>query len=331
VQRCGQITRRGFVKKVASMVIGAALSRDAGCYLADSLVDNGQTVERIVNRQSVAQRLRKGIRKLLGELEAKTGLTVKFRALERKWPVVAQYSFEQPDGPIVMLRADWEDVDVAHELMHMRMELVDGYAVLAWRKNVRRDTSVEKAFGLIRSYVDDAVVFERLLRMGLALDGEVIKHQFFNDVCTKVPKYLTQGRSPKNDGMAHFDSFAEGRYGDLRRSAFLVQAELVLRRYGDKLSDEHKSSVKEFICAFRQFRQQQAAKADKALAYFEKYDVQSLDGHRKILSSWAELEELKGWVGLSSYVRVADGFVLPFPDERDVKKQGASAQSVVGD
>ena len=57
----------------------------------------------------------------------KTGLKVQFRPLNSDFGVVAQYSFEQPKRPVVHLRPDWEDVDVAHELMHMLLELVDDY------------------------------------------------------------------------------------------------------------------------------------------------------------------------------------------------------------
>jgi len=156
--------------------------------------------------------------------------------------------------------------------------------------------------------------------MGLAIDGEIIKRQFFDDICTNVPKYLKEGKSLRNDGMAHFDNFAGGRYGDLRRSAFLVQAELIVRSYGDKLSDEHKRLVGDFISTFRRFRRRQAAKADKVLGYFKKHDVYTVEGHSKILSEWAALEKLNTWVGLSSYVRKNGGYTLPFPSAQETRQ-----------
>ena len=314
-------TRRAFMTKLAIASAGAL----GGIYLnripAFGKTDKDSAGKGTLDRDKVIRKLRESIKKLLGGLEARTGLTVEFKSLDRKFGVVAQYDFKQPNRPIVFLRPDWEDVDAAHELVHMRLELVDRYSVLAWRAKVRRDKPVEKAFGLIRSYVDDTVVFQRLYEMGLKIDGEIIKHQFFDDICTKVPMYLKEGRSLRNDGMAHFDNFTGGRYGDLRRSAFLVQAELIMRFYGDRLSGKHMQLVKDFIQTFRRFRRRQANKADKVLGYFKKDDVYTVEGHSRILSKWAELEDLNTRVGLSSYVAKGGGFVLPFPKKDKTRSQ----------
>lgn len=316
MQSSETITRRCFVVNVATAFAGTLHVVYSARGKADKVAADKRTLERGV----IVRKLRKSIKRFLEEVEAKTGLTAEFKPLDRKFGVVAQYDFKQPNRPIVLLRPDWEDVDVAHELVHMRLELVDRYSVLAWRAKVRRDKSVEKAFGLVRSYVDDVVVFRRLFEMGLAIDGEIIKRQFFDDICTKVPRYLKEGKSLRNDGMAHFDNFAEGRYGDLRRSAFLVQAELIVRSYGDKLSDEHKRLVKDFISTFRRFRGRQAGKADKVLGYFKQHNVHSTEGHRRILSKWAALENLNTWVGLSSYVGRDGGYALPFPSAQETRQ-----------
>jgi hypothetical protein len=271
--------------------------------------------EAIWDRDKVVGKLRGRIKKLLHRVEKRTGLRVEFRGGGSGHVVVAQYRFELPDRPIVYIRGDWEDVDVAHELMHMKLELVDGYSVLAWRKNVERDKDVEKAFGLIRTYTDDILVFERLVRMGLKVDGEVVKRQLFEDICTNVPRYLREGRSLRNDGMAHFDDIADGRYGDLRRSTFLVQAELVKEAYGGKLSDVHGRALKDFISTFRRFRPEQAEKADRVLGFFGMHKIKEVEGHAAILREWARLEGLDKWVGLSKYCRGNGGYLLAFPEE----------------
>ena len=297
--------RRDFLKRAAGAVAVALpyiISRSAPAQGEGGMA-----------RDAVTGKLRTAITKLLDELEEKTALKVEFRPLDQKAGVVAQYSFEQPKRPVVHLRGDWEDVDVAHELMHMRLELVEGFTVLAWRKNVERGKIVEKAFGLIRSYTDDILVFDRLGRMGLRVDGEIIKHQFFDDICTKVPKYLKAGKPLEHDGMAHLDNVAEGRYGDLRRSAFLVQAELFKKAYAEKLTDKHNRLLEDFIATFRTHRADQATKADKVLRFFDKHNIEDIKGHARILTGWAALEELDTSVGVSAYVRRDDGFALPFP------------------
>jgi len=309
VEAAGRITRRGFLGVVGGAGIVLCGPGISGGSVPRRAEGGGDTLDKGV----VVKKLRGRIKGLLGELEARTALAVEFRRLGRDFEVVAQYSFEQPSRPIVHLRDDWEDVDVAHELMHMKLELVDGFCVLAWRKGVERDKAVEKAFGLIRSYVDDAVVFERLARMGLRVDGEVIKRQFFDEICTRVARYLRDGRSEESDGMAHLDRVGGGRYGGLRRSTFLVQAELIKKHYRAKLGAAHRRVLDDFISTFRLFRREQAANADRVLGYFAKYNVQQRDGHARILVGWAELEGLERWVGLSRYVRRAGGFILPYP------------------
>lgn len=315
--------RRDFLKQAAAAAgLPCMISRYARAQnQSDPLPD------RTLHRDEVAQKLRPRIANLLDELEEKTGLKVEFRPLKPDFGVVAQYSFDQPKRPVVHLRNDWEDVDVAHELMHMQLELVDGYAVLAWRKNVPRRTVPETAFGLIRSYTDDMLVFERLTRMGLEIDGEVIKRQFFDDICTKVPRYLKAHSPLKYDGMAHLDNVAEGRYGDLRRSSFLVQAELFQKTYADKLSEEHKHLLTDFIATFRTYRTRQAERADQVLEFFEKYDIANTKSHARILTGWASLEELDKLVGTTRYVRRGQGFVLPFPSDYAMIEQQRDGQT----
>jgi len=309
----GRVRRRDFLIRTA----GAAA---VGLPYIISRSAPGQSDQGLA-RDAVTGKLRSAITELLEELEDKTALKVEFRPLGRKFAVVAQYSFEQPKRPVVHLRGDWEDVDVAHELMHMKLELVDGYTVLAWRKNVERDKIIESAFGLIRSYTDDILVFDLLVKMGLRIDGEVIKRQLFDDVCKKVPRYLRAGRLLKNDGMAHLDDVAEGRFSDLRRSTFLVQAELLIKAYGKKLSVEHERLLKDFIVTFRKYRAAQTAKADKVLAFFAEHNIEDLKGHARILTAWAALEELAGSVAVSSYVRRDNGFALPYPSDSRILEQ----------
>lgn len=306
-QQESRIGRRDFLRKAAGAAI-AALP-----YIA-SRSATGQS-DQSLDKDAVARKLRSAIRDLLEKLEAQTGLTVEFRSLPRGFGVVAQYGFEQPGRPVVHLRDNWEDVDAAHELMHMKLELVDGFGVLAWRKNVERDKVIESAFGLIRSYTDDMLVFDLLGKMGLKMDGEIIKRQLFDDVCTKVPRYLRAGRMLKDDGMAHLDDVAEGRFSDLRRSTFLVQAELLIKAYEKNLSVEHERRLKDFIDAFRKYRPAQAARADKVLAFFAEYDLASIKGHARILTEWAALEGLDSSVGVSCYVRSGNSFILPFPSD----------------
>ncbi|MBN2269081.1 MAG: hypothetical protein JXN61_00610 [Sedimentisphaerales bacterium] len=307
------ISRRVFFRKVA----GAALASLPYIIIRPALAQS----HRPLDRDAVARKLRSAIRDLLETLEDQTGLTVEFRSLQRGFGVVAQYGFEQPERPVIHLRADWEDVDAAHELMHMKLELVDGFGVLAWRKNVERDKVIQSAFGLIRSYTDDMLVFDRLAKMGLKIDGEIIKRQLFDDVCTKVPRYLRAGRMLKDDGMAHLDDVADGRFSDLRRSTFLVQAELILKNYDEKFSAEHERRLKDFIDAFREYRPPQAARADKVLAFFAEYDLASIKGHARILTEWAALEGLENSVGVSCYVRSGNGFILPYPSDCKILEQ----------
>ncbi|MHC4741003.1 MAG: hypothetical protein ACYS8Z_03780 [Planctomycetota bacterium] len=312
--------RREFLKHIAAAA--APLPCISSTY-ARAENQNTDSSDRTFCPDEVAEKLRLPITNLLESLEEKTRLKVEFRRLKSNFGVVAQYSFEQPDRPVVHLRKDWEDVDVAHELMHMQLELVDAYTVLAWRKNVPRESVPEAAFGLIRSYTDDMLVFDRLARMGLKIDGEVIKRQFFDDICTKVPRYLRAGRPPKYDGMAHLDNVAEGKYADLRRSSFLVQAELFQKNYGNKLSDEHKYLLADFIETFRKHRPKQAERADKVLQLFDQCNIEETRCHAEILTGWAALEQLDKIVGVSRYVRKGSGFLLPFPSDHKTLEQNS--------
>jgi len=263
-----------------------------------------------MNRSDVIGKLGCRVSTMLNEVEKACGLQVRFQALAGSC-VVAQYRYDpHTSTPTVFLRFDWEDVDVAHELMHMRLELVEGYAVLAWRSGVSQTAAVESAVTRVRAYVDDEAVHSRLAQQGFVVDGEVLKPQLFDDIYTRVPRYLTKRCPRQRDGMAHLDGVG---YGELCRSSFLVQAELVRSNYSAILSDSHRKKVQRFIDAFRTYRSVEAAKAEQVLDLFRKNDVTTMAGHRQVLESWAQLEGLDSFVGASTYTKQGKRYVLPWP------------------
>lgn len=261
-----------------------------------------------MDRDIILSRLRDSIKKLLMDIEKRTGLNIEFESLDSC--VVAEYKFIPVSTAIIRLRSGWEDVDVAHELIHMKLELIDKFSVLAWRADVSKSNAIERAFGRVRAYVDDVVVHASLASGNYKIDGEVIKANLFDDLYTRVPRYLKQLRSKSNDGMAHLDDIG---YGDLCRSSFLVHAELLLKFYSAELSDEHRKKTKRFIEAFRLYRSPEAERADKILDLFKHNDVQTIDGHKTILNEWTKMEKLDKFVGVSCYECCDTGFRLPYP------------------
>jgi len=265
-----------------------------------------------MNRSDIISRLDPRVATALSGVEAASGLQVEFKPLTNS-DVVAQYWFDPHTNiPTVSLRSDWQDVDVAHEIMHMRLELIEGFSVLAWRQGVRQTAAIESAFGRVRGYVDDEVVHSCLAQQAFTLDGEVLKSQLFDGIYTKVPSYLSKMRPRPNDGMTHLDSIG---YGELCRSSFLVQAELVRANYISVLSDSHRKKLLRFIDAFRTHRSPEAKKADEVLMLFRTNDVNTVLGHKRILESWAQIEGLNSFVGASTYARSGTFYVLPWPCE----------------
>ena len=77
---------------------------------------------------------------LVTTIEDATGLQVRFARLPATSHVSAGYAFNpHNNAATISLAANWEDVDVAHELTHMQLELLDGYSVLAWRQQCPAD------------------------------------------------------------------------------------------------------------------------------------------------------------------------------------------------
>jgi hypothetical protein len=264
-------------------------------------------------RAQVLARLGNPTKATFKEIEAKVGITIKLKRLSPKATVVAQYGFNSPSSAIIKLKDSWVDDDVAHELMHCKLELVEGYSLLAWRRDVGNPKPEENAIGIIRSYIDDILVFHRLEDMGFKIDGQVIKSPFFDDICFNVTNYLNQGRPRSNDGMSHLDKVAKGRYGPLRRTAFLIQAEYIKSTWYKKLSEKNKLLLDNFIIAFRTHRILESAKADKVLVLFKKNNIHTVQGHAVILQQWSKIEGIEKFAGLSTYKRKDNGFVLPYP------------------
>lgn len=263
-------------------------------------------------RREFVQRARPAIRRWLADTERQVGLRMNFVSLPDDDPVLARCIYDPfRNEPQIQLRHGWQDVDGAHELMHMRMDLLEGFSVLAWRREVPHGEAVEAAFARVQTYTNDEVVHAQLVKAGLALDGEVLRPPLFDDLYANVARYLEEGRPRPEDGMAHLDKLG---YGPLCRAAFLIQAELLLQNYRAQLPPRRVAQAERFIRAFRATRSPETAKAESVLALFGRYDVQSPDGQRGILRRWAELEGVDRFVGVSRYERAPQGnYLLPFP------------------
>ena len=264
-------------------------------------------------RAQFLQQARPAIRRLLEDTEQRTGLRMTFMPLPKTDAVVARSYFDPVRNEAqILLRAGWEDVDVAHELMHLRTDLLEGFSVLAWRRDVPHTEATVAAFGRLQTYVNDEVVHRHLVDAGLKLDGEVLRPPLFDDVYANVARYLEEGRDRANDGMAHLDQLG---CGTLCRVAFLVQAELIVTNYQAQLPARRVEQANRFIRAFRKHRPEETAKADTVLALFRQHDVQTPGGQREILRHWARIEGLAKFVGVSQYARSGVGsFSLPFPE-----------------
>ena len=135
-------------------------------------------------RVSFLEQARPAISNLLVETENLVGRKMVFVAAGEGEPVVARCIYDgERHEPRIFLRQGWLDVDVAHEVMHMRLDLVEGFGMLAWRRDVARTDAVLAAFGRVLTYVKDEVLHARLVKMGLKMDGEVIRPTLYAETC----------------------------------------------------------------------------------------------------------------------------------------------------
>ena len=184
-----------------------------GCGAADSAVPSADSPL----RREFIQSARPAILRLLADTEEQSGLRMTFAPLPAGDPVLARCTYNPiRSEPLIQLRQGWQDVDVAHELMHLRMELLEGFSVLAWRRDVPHTEAAEAAFARVQTYVNDEVVHRRLVEAGLKLDGEVLRPPLFDDIYANVARYLEEGRSRPADGMAHLDKLGTGQFAALR-------------------------------------------------------------------------------------------------------------------
>jgi len=265
-----------------------------------------------ISRDDVIEHLRPVVRDQLKLIEQTTGLKVRFVLLPGTSHVDATYTFNPHENlPTIGLATKWEDVDVAHELVHMQLELVDGYKVLAWRRNVKITGALDAAMRALRILPDDEVVHARLLASGFELDGEILKHQLFDDRCKTIPARLQSASSLKNDGMAHLDCFG---FGDLYRAILFVQVQLIRDGYSYILSAERLTVLDHFLDAFSISRPRQYRKAKRILQMFQEHDVQTIYGHSEILVELTALEKVNQYMGVSSYYRENKNYILPWPE-----------------
>ncbi len=134
-------------------------------------------------RAAFHESARPSITNLLAETEQRIGLRLVFVPLPDNDEVVARSYFDPfRNQPQIQLRQGWQDVDVAHELMHLRMDLLEEFSLLAWRRDVPHTPAVEAAFGRVQTYVNDEVVHARLTRVGFKVDGEIFRPPLFDSL-----------------------------------------------------------------------------------------------------------------------------------------------------
>jgi hypothetical protein len=264
-------------------------------------------------RSEFLEKARCSIRELLLETESQIGTRIAFVALPKDDPVSARFLYDtRLQEAQVQLRPGWEDVDVAHELIHTHMDLMDRFPMLAWKRGAQRLLSSEIAFARLQTYVKDEIVHARLVKMGLRLDGEVFRPPLFDSLYTRAAECLEKNPNTANDGLAHLD---KAGLGVLCRACFLLQAELLLKNYRDLLPVGRVQQTERFIRAVRQHRPREAAHADTILKILEQHDIATREGHRGALLAWAKLEGIDHVVGASCYQKSDGGkFLLPFPD-----------------
>lgn len=264
-------------------------------------------------RSSFFKNVRPVVSNYFVETESRVGQKMVFMASPENAPVAAHCIYDTAKHePRISLRKGWEDVEVVHEINHIHMDLIDGFGVLAWRRGVERTAAISAGFGRLQTYVKDEVVHASMVKMGLKLDGEVLRPTLFDSVYKNAARYMEEGRDRPNDGMAHLDKLG---YGSLCRVCFLVQAELVLKNYREVLPAGRIELTERFIRAFRAHRQDEAARADTVLELFSKNDVQTPRGQEEILRTWAKMEGFDRFVGISCYKKDGEShYTLPFPE-----------------
>jgi len=252
-----------------------------------------------MDKNEVLRNLPERVKAHFWSLEQQTGLNIEVVSLPSNCTVISQYQFipNPTNKPIIMLRNDWTPVDVAHELEHMEMELIDGYYVLAWRMPNQQSNPIEETMSKVRNTTDDEVVHARLVAKGYMLDGEVIKSIRFDVLYPDFIRKINAGRT---------------QFEDIFYREF-VQAELMLKSYSKKLKSKYSIITNRFIDAFRLQRNAEAQKADLVIELFNQYDVQTINGHKAIITGWSQIEELDRLVGVSYYERRGSGFILLWP------------------
>jgi len=263
-----------------------------------------------MNRESIIVALRPSVADSLSRFESAAGLPVTFRPLPEGYTHRANAVYDPTNhAAIVSLAEGWRDVDVAHEVEHLRMQLVDGFGLLAWRKPAIIP-DIDAASTRIMTYTQDEVVNRRLLDLGLTFDGEVIDSALFR-LYGQVTKKMRDGARPAEDGMAHLDAIGRGV---LCRACYYVQATLIREQYARLIQIDRRRRLEAFLDAFAARRKRETKYAEAVLALFAESDVQTPAGQDRILASWTKLEGIDAHTGVSHYERTDEGrYILPWP------------------
>lgn len=292
-----------------------ALVLAAGCTSSrppeTAQIKPGVTAPAATLRDQCLGQCRPQVRRFYATIEKGIGQPMVFLQLPDNAQNNASCIYDTAKGEArISVRRDVREYEIAHELTHFQIDLVDRFSTLAWRRGAVRDPAIDAAFSRIKTYVDDDIVHRRLVKMGFRPDVEVLNPLLFDSLYAPAAELLEKGAPRERDGLGHLDKFGRGT---LCRAAFLVQAEQILAQYGKRLSADHRAKTERFIRAVRAHRPEEAAVADQVLTLFAKHEVNTDAGHQAILEGWIKLEKLDSVLGISRFEPRDGRLILPWP------------------
>jgi len=189
-----------------------------------------------------------------------------------------------------------EIVDIAHELLHVRMQLQDGFPLLAWPDNLNPTPEIKDAVKRIRDAVDDTYVLHQLFTDTGRLP---VSEVFYREVRRDLKKGFIQIVRSVPSVSRPLETAWRLRLADLSCSA-----------YGKCLTTNQRQLAGDFLSRF----QGKDPAASHLFMYLKQnvLGVQLCDPHQLgcVLISLRDKLDLPSWLHLATWQQINSKWVL---------------------
>lgn len=245
------------------------------------------------------------VKKFLKDTEQLTGLrcVIESHTVEDYMHGQSEY-ISGNDFFTVYLKNPQDEELLVHELIHIHLELIEGFSIIGFPPNGNPggESELYQIVKLLRNYTDDQVVAERLHDMGY--------NPFSQNLFKKIQREPIKQMRGNNPNALNIYYQYGNKAGELFRAYFYLQTEFIKERYRDWAKSEGIKIIDTFQNLFQVRFRDVFKLINKLKIIYNTYNFGNSDERKKLFLELIKLMEIESKVVLCSFKKAQKGYIL---------------------